>query len=72
VFSFVASSTTTSFSGDIKLFMNYLVSNYSLSTSLYLKCKLIPNPNGTISGHCIDGLQRFRRARSRLRERMRL
>lgn len=36
VYSFVAESTTTSFSGDMKEFFNYLTENEGVSTSLYL------------------------------------
>jgi xyloglucan-specific endo-beta-1,4-glucanase len=36
VFSFVASSQVTSFSGNLKDFLTYLSSNYGLSTSQYL------------------------------------
>ncbi|KAI0154404.1 family 12 glycosyl hydrolase [Xylariaceae sp. FL1272] len=36
VYSFVASSQVTSFSGDLKLFLTYLSSNQGLSTSQYL------------------------------------
>ncbi|KAI5787301.1 concanavalin A-like lectin/glucanase domain-containing protein [Geopyxis carbonaria] len=36
VFSFVAVSTVTSFSGDAKLFLNYLVSNYGMPSSQYV------------------------------------
>ncbi|KAL7268121.1 hypothetical protein RUND412_009269 [Rhizina undulata] len=36
VYSFVASSQITSFTADIKLFLTYLVNNYSVSTSQYL------------------------------------
>lgn len=36
VYSFVASSTTTSFSGDLKEFFTYLINNQGLSSSLYL------------------------------------
>lgn len=36
VFSFVASSTVTSFSGDAKLFLNYLVSNYGMPNTQYV------------------------------------
>lgn len=37
VFSFVASSTVTSFSGDLKAFLTYLSSNQGLPTSQYLQ-----------------------------------
>jgi len=36
VFSFVASSQVTSFSGDLKAFLSYLSSSHGLSTSQYL------------------------------------
>ncbi|KAJ5106405.1 hypothetical protein N7456_003080 [Penicillium angulare] len=36
VYSFVATSTTTSFSGDLKEFFTYLIDNEGLSSSLYL------------------------------------
>lgn len=36
VFSFVAASEVTSFSGDIKAFFTYLISNEGLSSSQYL------------------------------------
>jgi len=36
VYSFVASSTVTSFSGDLKLFFNYLASSWAYPTSQYL------------------------------------
>ncbi|KAI0448996.1 family 12 glycosyl hydrolase [Xylaria acuta] len=36
VFSFVASSQVTSFSGDLKAFLNYLTSNQGMSTSQYV------------------------------------
>ncbi|KAJ6000553.1 hypothetical protein N7481_000962 [Penicillium waksmanii] len=36
VYSFVAESTTTSFSGDLMEFFNYLINNQGLSKSLYL------------------------------------
>lgn len=36
VYSFVASSTTQSFSGDMKAFFTYLIENQGLSSSLYL------------------------------------
>lgn len=36
VFSFVASSTVTSFSGDLKTFLAYLNSNHGMSTSQYV------------------------------------
>lgn len=36
VYSFVASSTTTSFSGDLLDFFTYLIDNQGLSSSLYL------------------------------------
>jgi xyloglucan-specific endo-beta-1,4-glucanase len=36
VYSFVAASEVTSFSGDLKLFFTYLATNYNYSTSQYL------------------------------------
>lgn len=36
VFSFVATSTITSFSGDLNLFFKYLVSNQGVSNSMYI------------------------------------
>jgi xyloglucan-specific endo-beta-1,4-glucanase len=40
VFSFVASSSpVTSWSGDMKLFLTHLATNYGLSTALYVNSK---------------------------------
>jgi xyloglucan-specific endo-beta-1,4-glucanase len=46
VFSFVAPSTVTNFNGDAKLFLNHLVSNYGLSTNLYVNSKWILKGGG--------------------------